>query len=145
MNKPDTQTTDVAGEDEFSKRLSEIRRDADGRYCFSDIHMLVGGLPASNPSIYLELEETQELIMCLLEKAENNRHPIQVVNEPDQLIFVAEDLVLGYAMWISPQARLAVLRQYSGRFDDSQMAQKLDNVMEGAKEAAARAGLARPH
>lgn len=39
-----------------------IRQDAEGRYCLNDLHKAAGGENRHRPSMWLENQQTQELV-----------------------------------------------------------------------------------
>ena len=92
--------------------------------------------------------------MALLEAADaSDGHPVKVSDDPEGLTFVSHHLAIGYTMWLSPQARLAVLRGFKEERERSiadgaglpSTAKLLGQVMEQAKEDSERAGLPKPH
>lgn len=145
LNSPIFEIDSTAGDDEFSKRVANIRRDSAGRFCFNDVHQVVGGSPRSAPSIYLELQQTQELIMAILEQDGVENCPMTGPSENENLVFVSEYLMTDYLMWISPEVRRVVFRGYLEKHDDASLAAKLEQVMEQAKEDSDHARATRKH
>lgn len=93
-----------------------IRTDAEGRYCLNDLHRAAGGEKRHQPSDWLRLKNTQELIAELAVPGipgtlENQ--PLAVIQGGiQQGTYVAKELVYAYAMWISPAFHLKVIRAY---------------------------------
>ena len=153
MYKPNPKPDAAASEDETTNQV-QIRQDASGRYCLNDLHAMVGGLPKRDPSIYLGLTQTQELIMVLREEqGTSSVAPITTPDGPDGLTFVSDDLAIDYTMWVSPQMRRAVFdrfhaqreRSLGGEADITSTAERLAKVMEREKESSMRAGVTKPH
>lgn len=81
-------------------------------YSLNDLHHVAGGDEKFKPSLFLRLDQTQELIneikgtdMYLLE-------PVQIERGRNGGTFVCRELVYAYAMWISPKFNLAVIRAF---------------------------------
>jgi hypothetical protein len=104
----------------------DIRRDADGRFSLNDLHRAAGGAKRHQPSNWLQLDQTKELIDELRKPlilavpgipgtAENNNlEPVVTVhggNGP-QGTFVVKELVYAFGMWISPPFHLSVIRTF---------------------------------
>jgi hypothetical protein len=145
LNNINSKVKNTAADDDFSRRVANIRRDSVGRFCFNDVHQIVGGYPSSAPSIYLELPQTQELIMAILQKDGIENHPMTGPSGADKLLFVFEELMLDYLMWISPEVRRTVFGSFSAKHDDASMAAELGQVMEQVKEDSDRARATRKH
>jgi hypothetical protein len=86
---------------------TEIRQDADNRYCLNDLHKAAGGNPKHRPNYWLENQRTKELI------AEIEIAGIPAIQAKQGLgTYVCKELVYDYAMWISPAFSLLVIRAY---------------------------------
>lgn len=153
MNKPDSKPDAAASDDETTNQV-QIRQDASGRYCLNDLHVRAGGLPKRDPSIYLGMTQTQELIMVLREEqGTGGVAPIATSDGADGLTFVADDLAIDYTMWISPELRRAVFdgfraqreRSLGGEADITSTAEMLERAMEREKANSMRAGVTKPH
>jgi hypothetical protein len=98
-----------------------IRIDYDGRFSLNDLHRASGGEKRHQPSNWLMIQQTKELISAL-ENAPGGTPGIPVLeqNQPVSAIhggdsrgtYVVKELVYAYAMWISPQFHLQVIRAY---------------------------------
>ncbi|MEJ3621044.1 phage antirepressor KilAC domain-containing protein [Brachymonas wangyanguii] len=88
---------------------TNIRRDAEGRFCLNDLHRAAGGEKKHQPSDWLRIQQTQELVAEL-----GNVIPgIPGIQSKQGLgTFVCKELVYAYAMWISPAFHLKVIRAY---------------------------------
>jgi len=94
-----------------------IRQDAQGRYCLNDLHRAAGGQKRHQPSNWLQLQQTVELISELAVPGIPGTEQIQPLKTYQggsglQGTFVVRELVYAYAMWISPIFHLKVIRAY---------------------------------
>ncbi len=91
-----------------------IRQDSEGRYCLNDLHKASGGKKTDQPSDFLKNSKTQDLLTELC--SENSRiiKPLDVIRGrgKEQGTYVVRELVYAYAMWISPQFNLKVIRAF---------------------------------
>jgi anti-repressor protein len=74
-----------------------IRQDAEGRYCLNDLHRAAGGEKRHQPSDWLRLDQTKELVA----EVDIPGNP-GIWSKQGLGTFVAKELVYAYAMWISP-------------------------------------------
>lgn len=93
-----------------------IRQTATNQYCINDLHKAAGALSKDQPSKFLLLDSTKELIQEI-NKAGNlvleQNQAVKVVNGGNkQGTYVAKELVYAYAMWISPKFHLQVIRTF---------------------------------
>ena len=95
---------------------TDIRKDADGRYCLNDLHRASGGNNAHRPSLWVENKQTQELIAEILKAGipaltsiKGGRH---------NGTYVCKELVYAYAMWVSPRFHLTVIRAFDAMVTD---------------------------
>lgn len=96
-----------------------IRQDADGRYLLSDLHRAAGGELRHRPSTWAQNAQTRALVDALNAEAtaagasRNSVTPLNRVNDGTANgTYVVRELVYAYAMWISPEFHLAVIRAY---------------------------------
>jgi hypothetical protein len=101
-----------------------IRRDEAGRFCLNDLHRAAGGEARHWPNYWLETQQTQELIYALSHFFDdagipasdkiNNLEPVKIVRgfSEGQGTYVCRELVYSYAMWISPEFHIKVIRAY---------------------------------
>lgn len=103
-----------------------IRQDEDGRYCLNDLHKASGGLAKHKPSNFIRSQQTQDLITeieshldseCVdFDRCSNmsiGQKAISIIKGGvKQGMYVVEDLVYSYAMWISAKFHLIVIRAY---------------------------------
>jgi phage antirepressor YoqD-like protein len=85
-----------------------VRRDHEGRYCLNDFHKAAGGEPRHKPTLWVR--QAEELISELAKGTES--YPLQTKPGRNGGTYVAKELVYDYAMWISPEYNLKVIRAY---------------------------------
>ena len=90
-------------------------RQSDNLYSLNDLHITSGNDPKHRPTYFVKNQQTQDLVNEI-ERCENSHIAIKVVkggrNPELQGTWVCEELVLSYAMWISPKFHLIVLRAF---------------------------------
>lgn len=84
-----------------------VRQDDSGRYCLNDLHKAAGGEKRHQPSNWLQVQQTQELI----NEIEIPGIP-GIVSKQGLGTFAVKELVYAYAMWISASFALRVIRAY---------------------------------
>ena len=93
-----------------------IRTDAEGRYCMNDLHRASGGEKRHQPSDWLRIAQTQELIRELSVPGNPGTEQNQALRVYQggnfQGTYVVKELVYAYAMWISVAFHLKVIRAY---------------------------------
>lgn len=94
----------------------QIRRDAEGRYCLNDFHRASGGAPKDAPAQWLRTNAATLLEGELLaeEGACAYLHtPTATVNDGrNNGTYAVKEMVYAYAMWISAEFQLKVIRAY---------------------------------
>ncbi|CAG2089157.1 phage antirepressor KilAC domain-containing protein [Xanthomonas arboricola pv. juglandis] len=90
---------------------TEIRRDAEGRYCLNDLHRAAGGQKRHQPANWLRMDQSQALAHEI-DRSSDVRSVLSTAGGTVQGTFVAKELVYAYAMWISPAFHLQVIRAY---------------------------------
>ena len=84
-------------------------------YSLNDLHIASGNDPKHRPTYFVKNQQTQDLVNEI-ERCENSHIAIKVVkggrNPELQGTWACEELVLSYAMWISPKFHLIVLRAF---------------------------------
>ncbi len=84
-----------------------VQHDNEGRYCLNDLHRAAGGEKRHQPSDWLRLDQTQEIVR----EMEIPGNP-GIVARQGLGTFVPKELVYSYAMWISPAFHLHVVREF---------------------------------
>ncbi len=100
---------------------THIRRDDEGRYCLNDLHRASGGKARHQPSNWLRMRQTRDMVAELEGAAIPQIRGIE--SKQGFGTFVCRELVYAYAMWISPAFALKVIRTY-----DSLMQAHLDKL-----------------
>lgn len=91
----------------------QIPQDAAGRFNLNVLHRASGGEKRHQPSDWLRTDSAKQLIAALETVPGIPGTPVSVVRGGKaQGSFVCRELVLAYAMWVSPAFHLAVLRAY---------------------------------
>jgi hypothetical protein len=102
-----------------------IRQDSEGRYCLNDLHKAAGNEPHKAPNQWLRNQQIQELIRELtanlqLAQSKSNELSTNMCLAPivslkggkTPGVYAVKDLVYAYAMWISAEFHLHVIRAY---------------------------------
>lgn len=101
---------------------TEIRQDAEGRYCLNDLHKASGGEKRHGPSYWLANAQTKELL-AELGGAGIPVGPVATLNDGrNNGTYVCKELVYAYAMWISAAFHLKVIRAYDAMVSNMQIA-----------------------
>ncbi|MDE1188220.1 MAG: KilA-N domain-containing protein [Pantoea sp.] len=86
-----------------------VRQDNEGRYCLNDLHKAAGGERRNDPHDWMRLKQTKDLVELLSDTG----IPVTVIKGgKNQGTFVSKELVYSFAMWISPEFSLKVIRTY---------------------------------
>lgn len=84
----------------------------DGLYSLNDLHKAAGGAVKHQPTRFIRLDQTQELV-AELDSPEMVNGPVRVIKgSVNPGTYVCRELVYAYAMWISPKFHLAVIRAF---------------------------------
>lgn len=89
----------------------EIRQDAEGRYCLNDLHKAAGGAAKHYPAQWLRYDNVQDLIKSLT-VGKSTIKPITSKAGRYGGTYVCKELVYDYAMWISPDFKVKVIRAF---------------------------------
>ena len=90
----------------------------DGLYCLNDLHKASGGESKNRPSVWLENNQTRNLIKAVMDQfleadIPASEIPVHTVKGgKNSGTYTCKELVYAYAMWISPVFNLAVIRAY---------------------------------
>lgn len=91
--------------------LSNSIRTFENLFSLNDLHQASGNLAKHKPVLFLRLDTTKELI-AEIESETPNVHAVKTIRGTQGGTYVCEELVLSYAMWISPKFHLVVLRAF---------------------------------
>lgn len=99
---------------------AKVRMDKDGRYSLNDLHKAAGSERRHEPSEWLSNYATKEMVAAL----ETTGIPVVKKEGRGGGTFVCKEMVYAYAMWISAEFMLRVIRAYDalieGRLGDAQ-------------------------
>ena len=84
-------------------------RSYENLFSLNDIHQVSGNLAKHKPVLFLRLDTTKALIA---EIEKDNQHALKIIRGTNGGTYACEELVIAYAMWISPQFHLVVLRAF---------------------------------
>ncbi|XES82655.1 KilA-N domain-containing protein [Franconibacter pulveris] len=105
-----------------------VRRDPEGRYCLNDLHRAAGGERRHEPTLWRNLQQTGELMQLLSDTG----IPVSVIKGgAGQGTFVCKELVYSYAMWISPEFNLKVIRTFDAAVRQQAISQAADKMQAG--------------
>ena len=93
--------------------LSSEIRQFDGLYSLNDLHAASGGNRKHQPSNFMRMDSTLELI-AEIRSSDLRIIPFNIVTGrgKTQGTYVCRELVYAYAMWISPKFHLQVIRAF---------------------------------
>ncbi|EDW8957576.1 KilA-N domain-containing protein [Salmonella enterica subsp. enterica] len=98
-----------------------IHQDGEGRYSINDLHKASGEEQRHRPKYWLDIQQTKELIDAIIKGEitpfnENAQictfDPVRVMRGCKGGTYVCKELVYAYAMWISAEFMLKVIRAY---------------------------------
>ena len=80
-----------------------------GLYSLNDLHKAAGGESKHRPSFFLRLDSTKALIEEI--SNETNKPSVETINGGNnQGSYACKELLIAYAMWISPELSVKILR-----------------------------------
>ena len=89
--------------------LTQSIRTFENLYALNDLHTASGGKSKHQPSFFIRLDTTKALIA---EIEKDNQHALKIIRGTNGGTYACEELVIAYAMWISPKFHLIVLRAF---------------------------------
>ncbi|MFU2126488.1 KilA-N domain-containing protein [Gallibacterium anatis] len=93
--------------------LNTSIRTLNGLYSLNDLHLVSGNDPKHRPSLFIRLETTKDLINEISKEVRSTDLIFKTLRGRNiQGTWACEELVLSYAMWISPKFHLVVLRAF---------------------------------
>ncbi|MDG6359261.1 P22AR C-terminal domain-containing protein [Glaesserella parasuis] len=103
-------------------------RTYENLYSLTDLHIVSGSEKKHQPSNFIRLDTTQELV-SEIQKEDPTTQPLKTLRGTQGGTYACEELVLAYAMWISPKFHLVVLRAFlamhKGELQNAQQNQPL--------------------
>lgn len=85
-----------------------IHQDAEGRFRINDLHKAAGGEKRHSPNYWLENQQASDLVRLL----ETTGIPVVSLAGRGGGTFVVKELVYAYAMWVSAEFHLHVIRTF---------------------------------
>ncbi|THA16184.1 P22AR C-terminal domain-containing protein [Rodentibacter pneumotropicus] len=93
--------------------LSKSIRTFENLYSLNDLHFASGGESKHRPSLFIRLDTTQDLISEIQKEVKSTDLIFKTTGGRGlRGTYACEELVLSYAMWISPKFHLVVLRAF---------------------------------
>lgn len=89
--------------------LTQSIRTFENLYALNDLHIASGGKDKHRPNQFIRLDTTKALIA---EIEKDNQHALKIIRGTNGGTYACEELVIAYAMWISPKFHLIVLRAF---------------------------------
>lgn len=91
--------------------LNTSIRSHENLFSLNDLHIASGGKDKHRPSFFIRLDTTKDLT-AEIERCENSNIALKVIRGAQGGTYACEELMLAYAMWISPKFHLVVLRAF---------------------------------
>ena len=89
--------------------LNTSIRSHENLFSLNDLHVASGGKDKHRPSFFIRLDTTKDLVA---EIEQDNSNALKVIRGTQGGTYACEELVIAYAMWISPKFHLIVLRAF---------------------------------
>ncbi|HHF3856126.1 TPA: P22AR C-terminal domain-containing protein [Haemophilus influenzae] len=92
--------------------LKTVIRTFENLYSLNDLHIASGAEAKHQPSLFIRLDATQELISEIQKETDKENILQSFRSGVNRGTYACEELVIAYAMWISPKFHLIVLRAF---------------------------------
>nr|DAU98410.1 MAG TPA: KilA protein [Caudoviricetes sp.] len=89
--------------------LNTSIRSYENLFSLNDLHQASGNLAKHKPAFFLRIDTTKDLIAEIEKETPN---ALKVIRGTQGGTYACEELVIAYAMWISPKFHLIVLRAF---------------------------------
>lgn len=86
----------------------KVRQDSEGRFSLNDLHKAAGKHKRHSPNYFLDNQGTKDIVSAL----ETTGNPVFKKEGRNGGTYVCKELVYSYAMWISAEFSLQVIRAY---------------------------------
>lgn len=90
--------------------LNTSIRSHENLFSLNDLHIASGGKSKHQPSFFIRLDTTKDLVAEIEKDSETKA--LKTIRGTQGGTYACEELVIAYAMWISPQFHLVVLRAF---------------------------------
>ena len=88
-------------------------RQIDNLYSLNDLHKASGNAEKHRPSLFIRLDTTQDIISEIQKEVKSTDLIFKTTGGRGlRGTYACEELVIAYAMWISPKFHLVVLRAF---------------------------------
>lgn len=111
--------------------LETAIRTFENLYSLNDLHIASGAEAKHQPSLFVRLDTTQELISEIQKETDKGNILQSFRSGVNRGTYACEELVIAYAMWISPKFHLIVLRAFLAMHkSESQNANQIQPLVE---------------
>ena len=111
--------------------LKTAIRTFENLYSLNDLHIASGAEAKHQPSLFVRLDTTQELISEIQKETDKGNILQSFRSGVNRGTYACEELVIAYAMWISPKFHLIVLRAFLAMHKaESQNANQIQPLVE---------------
>ena len=90
--------------------LNTSIRSHENLFSLNDLHQASGGKSKHQPSFFIRLDTTKDLVAEIEKDSETKA--LKTIRGTQGGTYACEELVIAYAMWISPKFHLIVLRAF---------------------------------
>lgn len=117
----------------FSVAGFDVKQRDGCLFNINDLHIASGGHRKDQPSNWLRLESTSELVDEISKSSDSSFKPVESKAGRYGGTYVCKELVYAYAMWISPKFNLRVIKAY-----DDLVNGRIESITTQAKTEASR-------
>ena len=111
--------------------LKTVIRTFENLYSLNDLHIASGAEAKHQPSLFIRLDTTQELISEIQKETDKGNILQSFRSGVNRGTYACEELIIAYAMWISPKFHLIVLRAFLAMHKaESQNANQIQPLVE---------------
>ena len=90
--------------------LNTSIRSHENLFSLNDLHIASGGKDKHRPSFFIRLDTTKDLVTEIEKDSETKA--LKTIRGTQGGTYACEELIIAYAMWISPKFHLIVLRAF---------------------------------
>lgn len=123
--------------------LKTAIRTFENLYSLNDLHIASGAEAKHQPSLFVRLDTTQELISEIQKETDKGNILQSFRSGVNRGTYACEELVIAYAMWISPKFHLVVLRAFLNlhKGEDTLNPEQQQAIQEAVVKAHHRTGM----
>ena len=109
--------------------LNTSIRSHENLFSLNDLHQASGGKSKHQPSFFIRLDTTKDLVAEIEKDSETKA--LKTIRGTQGGTYACEELIIAYAMWISPKFHLIVLRAFLAMHkSESQNANQIQPLVE---------------